>query len=178
MDKALSGFSWLVTARPWITLLVLVIATIALAAGASLRAAPQETASALPQGSPITEALADIEELFAESGEVRVVTLLFRGDALTPGGLSQMSGLLGAIAGDPDVSGVLAPENPIVAPSYFLQAALQVQDFGSVTQAQIDSARGAPQIGPFLDMVTGTDSDGTEIAIASIQLLRLSSVVS
>ena len=172
MDKALSGFSWLVTARPWITLLVLVVATVALGMGASLRAAPQETASALPQGSPITEALADIEELFAESGEVRVVTLLFRGDALTPGGLSQMSGLLGAIASDSEVAGLLAPENAIVAPSYFLQAALQVQDFASVTQAQIDSTRDAPQIGPFLDMMTGTDSDGTEIAIASIQLLN------
>ena len=59
-----------------------------------------------------------------------------------------------------------------MAPSSILQFALQVPNFDSVTQAQIDGARAAPEIGPFLDMMTGTDADGTEIAIASIQLLN------
>ena len=149
---------------------MLLVVTVVLGMGSGLRAAPQETAAALPAGSAITEALDEIEEFFGESGEVRVVTLLFRGDALTPDGLSQMSGLLGEIASDSGVSELLAPENPIVAPSFFMQAALQVSNFDSVTQDQINSVRGAPQIGPFLDMMTGTDSDGTEIAIASIQL--------
>lgn len=151
---------------------MLLVATVALGMGSGLRAPPQETAAALPEGSPITDALAEIDELFGESGEVRVVTLLFRGDALTPGGLSQMSELLGAIVSDMEVADLLAPENPIVAPSFILQAALQVPNFDSVSQGQIDAIRGIPEIGPFLDMMTGTDSDGTEIAIASIQLLN------
>ena len=172
MNNILGRFSWLVTVRPWITVLMLLVATVALGMGSGLRAPPQETAAALPEGSPITDALAEIDELFGESGEVRVVTLLFRGDALTPGGLSQMSELLGAIVSDMEVADLLAPENPIVAPSFILQAALQVPNFDSVSQGQIDAIRGIPEIGPFLDMMTGTDSDGTEIAIASIQLLN------
>ncbi len=171
MHNILDGFSRLVTARPWLTLVALLVATVLLGMGSGLRAAPQETASALPQGSAITEAINEIDDSFGAS-EVRVVTLLFRGEALTPSGLSQMSELLGAIASEPEVAALLEHENPIVAPSSILQFALQVPNFDSVTQAQIDGARAAPEIGPFLDMMTGTDSDGTEIAIASIQLLN------
>ena len=171
MHNILDVFSRLVTARPWLTLVALLVATVLLGMGSGLRAAPQETASALPQGSAITDAINEIDDSFGAS-EVRVVTLLFRGEALTPSGLSQMSELLGAIASEPEVAALLGHENPIVAPSSILQFALQVPNFDSVTQAQIDGARAAPEIGPFLDMMTGTDSDGTEIAIASIQLLN------
>ena len=170
MDKILSGFSWLVTVRPWLTLLVLLVVTVFLGFGASLRAPPQETAEALPKGSSITKALTAIEASFGESGEVRVVTLLFRGDALTPVGLSQMSALLGQIASDPQVSRVLSPVDPMFGPSMLVQAMLQVPNFDSVSQAQIDSVLGAPQISALLDATTGVDEDGTKVAIASIHL--------
>ncbi len=169
MNNILSGFSWLVTVRPWVTLLVLLLVTIALGAGTSFRAAPQETAEALPAGSSITKALNAIEESFGAS-EVRVVTLLFRGDAITPDGLSQMSELLGQIASDPQVSGMLSPVDPIFGPSMLLQAVLQVPNFDGVTQAQIDGVLGVPQVSELLDVVTGEDEDGTKVAIASIQL--------
>jgi len=165
----LAGFSWLVTVRPWLTLLALVLVTVVLGFGTSLRAPPQETAEALPKGSSITEALTAIEESFGDS-EVRVVTLLFRGDALTPDGLSQMSVLLGQIASDPQVSGVLSPVDPIFGPSMLVQAMLQVPNFDSVSQAQIDVVLGAPQISALLDATTGVDEDGTKVAIASVQL--------
>ena len=103
MDNALSWFSRLVTVRPWVTLLVLLLLTVALAAGAALREPPPDAAAALPDGSPITEAIAEIEERFGESGEVRVSTLLFRGEALTPDGLSQMDTLIDSIVMDPAV---------------------------------------------------------------------------
>ncbi len=169
MNNILSGFSWLVTVRPWVTLLVLLLVTIALGAGTSFRAAPQETAEALPAGSSITKALNAIEESFGAS-EVRVVTLLFRGDAITPDGLSQMSDLLGQIASDPQVSGMLSPVDPIFGPSMLLRAVLQVPNFDGVTQAQIDGVLGVPQVSELLDVVTGEDEDGTKVAIASIQL--------
>ncbi len=172
MNSILGGFSSLVTVRPWITLLVLLVVTVALGTGASFRAPPQETAEALPKGSSITQALTAIEESFGESGEVRVVTLLFRGDALTPGGLSQMSSLLEQITSDPQVSGVLSPVDPIFGPSMLVQGMLQVPNFDSVTQAQIDAVLGAPQISALLDVTTGVDEDGTQIAIASVQLLN------
>ena len=165
----LAGFSWLVTVRPWLTLLALVLVTFVLGFGTSLRAPPQETAEALPMGSSITKALTAIEESFGDS-EVRVVTLLFRGDALTPDGLSQMSALLGQIASDRQVSGLLSPVDPIFGPSMLVQAMLQVPNFDSVSQAQIDGVLGAPQISALLDATTGVDEDGTKVAIASVQL--------
>ncbi|MYK61170.1 MAG: MMPL family transporter [Chloroflexi bacterium] len=169
MNNMLAGFSWLVTVRPWLTLLALVLVTFVLGFGTSLRAPPQETAEALPMGSSITKALTAIEESFGDS-EVRVVTLLFRGDALTPDGLSQMSALLGQIASDRQVSGLLSPVDPIFGPSMLVQAMLQVPNFDSVSQAQIDGVLGAPQISALLDATTGVDEDGTKVAIASVQL--------
>ena len=172
MNAVLNGFSRLVTARPWITLLVLFVVTVFLGMGSALRAPPLETAAALPEDSGISEAIAEIEENFGDSGEVRVVTLLFRGDAITPVGLTQMSGLLSEIADDDEVSGLLAADNPIVAPSTLLQIALQAPNFDSVSQSDIDAARNAPQIALTLDAMTGTDSEGIDIAIASINLLN------
>ena len=124
----------------------------------------------LPPGHSIANATREIGDLFGDSGEVSVVTLLFRGEALTPGGLSQMSALIDDIAGDPSVGQVLAPANPIVAPAPLIGAALQVDDFESITQAQIDSARQVPQIQGALAAMTGTDTDGTPVAIANIRL--------
>ncbi len=89
MSNLLGRLSWLVTVRPYVTILVLVAITVVLGAGAARRAPPPETASTLPQGNAVAEALDEIDRLFGDSGEESVVTLLFRGDVLTPGGLSQ-----------------------------------------------------------------------------------------
>lgn len=89
--------SGLVTARPYITLLVLLLITVLLGAGATRRAPPPETEATLPQGGAVAMALHEIDDLFRDSGEASVVTLVFRGEALTPGGLSQMDSLLSEI---------------------------------------------------------------------------------
>ena len=172
MSKTLGWLSWLVTVRPYITLIVLLIITVLLAVGATRRAPPTEGADVafLPPGHPIANATREIGDLFGDSGEVSVVTLLFRGEALTPGGLSQMAALIDDIAGDPSVGQVLASANSIVAPAPLIGAALQVDDFESITQAQIDSARQVPQIQGALAAMTGTDTDGTPVAIANIRL--------
>ena len=57
----------------------------------------------LPPGHPIANATQDIDELFGDSSEVSVVTLIFRGEALTPGGLIQMTSLVDEIVSDPNV---------------------------------------------------------------------------
>ncbi len=59
MRNILRGLSWLVTVRPYITLLVLVIITVVLAAGATRRAPPPETEATLPQGSAVAEVLVE-----------------------------------------------------------------------------------------------------------------------
>ncbi|MDE2940815.1 MAG: MMPL family transporter [Chloroflexota bacterium] len=170
MSDILGKLSRLVTVRPWVTLAVLLALTVLFASGASLREPPPELAATLPDGNPVAEALAEIEELFGESGDVRVVTLLFRGDALTPDGLAQMNALLGDIVSEPGVGELLAPADPIFAPSLLVMALLQVESFDSVTQADIDGLRGPPQLLAALDAFTGTDSDGTKVAVASVSL--------
>ncbi len=170
MNKTLGWLSWLVTVRPYITILVLLIITVLLGAGATRRAPPPETAATLPQGSAIAQAMDEIEALFGDSSEASVVTLLFRGEVLTPDGLAQMAALLDDIVSDPSVRELLAPVNPVVAPTSLVMALLQVDNFDSVTRASIDAAPGPPEIKEALAALTGTDTDGTPVAIATIRL--------
>jgi hypothetical protein len=172
MNPALDRLSRLVTARPWVTILVLLILTVVLAAGAARRAPVIEGAALafLPPGNAVAEATREIEERFGDSGEVSVVTLIFRGEALAPGGLAQMDHLTNAIVGAPDVEALLAPRDAVVTPAGLIKAALQVDDLGSLTQAEIDAARGAPEIALALDAMTGVDTDGTPVATATIRL--------
>ena len=160
----------MITVRPWITLFVLVNLTIFLAAGAVRRAPPPDSEAMLPQGSAVTAAIVEIDELFGDAGEANVVTLLFRGNALTPDGLSQMDALIGEIVSDPAVGELLAPVKPVVAPVLLIKAVLQVGSVAPITQAQIDSARGPPEVQQALAAMTGTDRDGTQVAIAVIRL--------
>ena len=172
MNRILDKLSWLVTVRPYITLIILLIVTVALGAGATLRAPLTEGADVafLPPGHIIADATREIDEFFGESNEVSVVTLIFRGDALTPDGLSQMNDLINEIVSDPGVGQLLAPGDPVVAPVHLINAVLQVESLDSVTQAEIDSARSVPQIQGALAAMTGTDTDGTPVAIANIRL--------
>ena len=170
MHNILGWLSWLVTVRPWLTLLVLLIVTVLMGMGSNLRDAPLDTEGTLPRDSDVAMAMAEIDELFGDSGEVRVATLLFRGEALTPDALIQMDGLLAGIASDPDVADILAPSAPFFAPSLLVKAGLQVSSLDGVTQEQIDAARNIPGIGDTLGFMTGTDTDGTSVAIGSIRL--------
>ncbi len=176
MSRALNWLSWLVTVRPWVTLVVIAIVTLVLAAGLAQRAPVAENEAFLPRDSGVAKALEEIETLFGDS-DVVVVTLVFRGEVLTPDGLAQMDGLLGRIVSDPSVGELLPPVDAITAPTLMMKPLLQVTDFDSVTQAQIDAAldhvRATPELHPSrtaLDMMTGTDTDGTPIAVATIRL--------
>ncbi len=171
MNQVLTKFSALITARPWVTVLVIFIVTIALGAGGAVRAPLPSTAETLPDDSPIADAMDEIDELFGDHGEISAVTLIFRGDALTPAGLSQMDDLLNDIVGDPVVQQLLAPDTPVFAPASLIKFVLQVENFGSVTQAQINAVRILPEVQPNLALMTGTDTDGTRVAIGNIRLL-------
>ena len=171
MNNILSVLSRLITARPWITLAVLLMITVLLGAGGTLRAPPPEIAATLPKGSAVADALEQIDDLFEHSGDVRVVTLLFRGEAMTPDGLGQMASLVDDIVREPGVGELLTPSDPVVAPSALVMALLRVDGFESVTQEDIDTLGGPPEILSLLKAMTGTDADGTPIAVASVRLL-------
>ncbi len=170
MSGILGWLSWVVTVRPYVTVLILIIITVLLAAGATRRAPLPDTASTLPDDSAVAAALEELDELFGDSGEANVVTLLFRGDAITPSGLSQMDSLIGDISNDSAVSYLIVQNNPVLSPSLFIAGALRVDGFEAVEQAQIDSVVQAPQIQAAIDAMTGTDTDGTQVTIATIRL--------
>ena len=171
MSRLLDRFSRLVTARPVITILVLILLTVVLAAGTTRRAPPTEGTDVefLPPDSAIRAALLELDEFFGESSDANVVTLVFRGEALTPGGLAQMDALFDGIGSDPGVAQRLVPADPIIAPSLLIEAAGGI-DAASVTQAEIDSVRSIPEIGGALSALTGNDTDGTPVAIATVRL--------
>ncbi|MCQ3803599.1 MAG: MMPL family transporter [bacterium] len=169
MSKILDRLRILVTGYPWITVGILIIITVALGAGSTYRAEPPETAETLPQGSEVAKALDEIQELFGDA-EAHVATLVFRGEALTPEGLSQMDNLISEILDDPSVKDMLAPPDPVFAPSLLVKAVLGVDSLESVTQAEIDSVRSVPGIAEVFDAITGIDTDGTSITIANINL--------
>ncbi len=172
MSWVLEKWSWLITVRPYITITVLLIFTVALGAGGTFRAPPTEGADVafLPTENPVAKATREVKELFSDSGDVKVATLTFRGEALTPDGLSQMSTLLNDIVREPGVGELLAPPNAIVAPSFLIGAALQVDSFESISQAHIDGVRNVPEIQGAIEAMTGTDTDGGPVAIANIRL--------
>ena len=170
MGHPLDRLSWLVTARPYVTIAVVLVVTVALGAGAAFRAPPPSTAETLPEGGAVDRALDEIAAAFGDSGEVSVVTLIFRGDAFTPAGLSQMDGLIGEILSDPGVAALIAPGDSVVAPSSVIKAALGADGFGAVSQAEIDAVRGVPEIQGALAAMGGADVDGGPVSVAVIRL--------
>ena len=148
MSRILDRMSRLITVRPYITLIILLVITLVMGAGATFRAPPTEGADVafLPPGHAIATATEEIDQFFGDSSAVSVVTLIFRGEAITPAGLSQMSTLIDEIVKEPGVGELLAPTNAIVAPSVLIGAALQVDSFESISQAQIDSVHNVPEI--------------------------------
>ncbi len=172
MTRVLDRFSQLVTSRPWITVLVLLMVTVGLGAGASLRDEPTEGASLefLPSDSSYLAAVDELDEFFGEAGDVSVVTLVFRGEAFTPEGLSQMDALVDGITETPAVKALLAPPDPIIAPSLLFEAFGGVSDFGSVTAAEIDAISAVPELAGAFAALSGDDTDGTLVTVSTIRL--------
>ncbi len=172
MNDLLGRLSALVTARPYLTLGVLLVVTVVMAAGAGQRAPIVDgtDVALLPEDGPLATAIHEINDQFEESGDVRLVTLIFRGAAITPDGLAQMQDVLGAILNAPEVNDLLTPTDAVVAPHLILQAVLGVATFDDLTQAEIDAAAGAPEIAPIIGALTGEDSDGNPVAIATVRL--------
>ena len=174
MGRTLDWLSRLVTVRPWVTLAVIAVVTLVFVAGYGLRAPVAEYEAFLPTDSDVAQAMAEVETLFADSADLKVVTIVFRGDVLTPGGLAQMDALLNRIAAEPGVSELLPAIDAVFAPGLLLKPLLQVADFNTVTQDQIDSALGSisavAELQALLELTTGTDSDGTSIGVATVRL--------
>ncbi|MYD27548.1 MAG: MMPL family transporter [Dehalococcoidia bacterium] len=177
MGRVLDALSWVVTVRPAVTLAVVAAITVALGAGIPQRAPQADNEIFLSDDSEVAVALDKLEDRFGESAETASVTLLFRGEALTPEGLAQIDRVIERVTSDERVADVLAAGDAVVAPTEPLAAVLEVEGFGDTTQAEIDAAldrigreRAMAGQRAALDSLTGTDADGTSIAIATIRL--------
>ncbi len=177
MGRVLDGLSWLVTVRPVVTLVMVAAITIALGAGIPQRAPQADNEIFLSDDSDVAVALSKIETLFGESAETSSVTLLFRGEVLTPEGLAQIDRVIERATSDARVADVLAAGDAVASPTEPLAAVLGVEGFADTTQAELEEAldRIAQEGGlagqrAALDALTGTDADGTSVAIATIRL--------
>ena len=170
MGRILERLSWLITVRPYVTLAVILIITVVLAAGAAQRAEIDETDGFLPPDSPIALAMDEISDLFGESGGIITATVMFRGEALTAEALAQMVDLTDRILLEPDVRPLLVSGHQAITPASVIGAALQVDDFSGVSQDAIDQVSAAPEISAALAAMTGSDEDGTSIAVTTIRL--------
>ncbi len=177
MGQLLHALGWLVTVRPRITLAVLVVITVALAAGATQRAPQADNQSFLTEDSAVVAALSKIDTLFGDPAQQVAVTLVFRGPALTPAGLAQIDGVIDTVTSDPRVADLLAAGDEVVAPTRVLAAVLGQDDFADTTQQEVDEAleridsearlAGARAA---LGALVGTDADGSSVAIALVRL--------
>ena len=177
MGRVLDGLSWLVTARPMVTLAVVAVITVALGAGIPQRAPQADNEIFLSDDSDVAVALAKLEALFGESAETASATVVFRGEALTPEGLAQIDHVIERVTSDPRVVDVLAAGEAVASPARPLATVLGVEGFEEITQAEIDGAldrierqMALAEERAALDALTGTDADSTPIAIATIRL--------
>ena len=167
MTRLLDVLSRSITARPIVTLVVLALVTVGLGAGFTRMAPQADTTAFLPEDSRVATANGKIQILFGDTEDTTTARLIFRGNALTPDGLSQIDGALAQITSDPGIAPVLALPNPVFAPTTLFAAALGTNDFASLSQQQIDAA--ASQVP--IDRLVGTDADGTQVAIATVRLI-------
>lgn len=177
LSRLVDYASGAVAARPWITVAVVLAASVLLGGGLTLRAPQAETGTFLPSDSEAARAAETIDELFGGSSDAVVTTVIFRGEALSPPGLVQMDELLDRVAVEPGVARALSTTRAIVAPTSVFGEVLGVDRFDALTQADINSALARMLTDPglirpqtALSEMTGTDSDGTLISVATVWL--------
>ena len=154
-----------VTARPLVTILVLLAVTVGLGAGFTRFAEQADSTVFLPEDSEVARAAERMDALFGGSHDTVSATIIFRGPALTPDGLAQISRTVGEVQADSRVAPLLSGR--IVSVALPLEAALGTDDFASVSQQQVDEATSG---NPALERLVGNDADGTQVTVATVRL--------
>ncbi|MEO1055531.1 MAG: MMPL family transporter [Actinomycetota bacterium] len=160
------------TRRPYVSLATLLVVFFVLAAGLPLTAEQADDFAFLPPSSDIAEADDVLAESFPDSAGLSNVTVIHRGDVLTPAGLAHIDAVTDAAVAEPEVAERLAASSPVVSLAAVFSEALQTDELGEVSQAEIDAAAADPRVSPFVDRLSGETDDGT-IAVTRIQLRTL-----
>ena len=140
MSKVFEAFAEMVTARPRLALAALAFFAIALGSGMGIVGEQADNTVFLPGDSEVAQASDSLSDLFPDSAGLTGVTILHRGDTLTPAGLSQIDAVVAAVVADPAIAGRLAVTDPVVSLAAIYKQALGVGDLGAASQTQIDQA--------------------------------------
>ena len=160
------------TRQPKLALLLLGAITVVLLYGTTLLGPQAGNDAFLPADSDVAQATDTLAEAFPDSAGLTNVTILHRGDFLTPQGLAQIDAVVGASLSEPPVRDRLAVTNPVVSIAGAFKQALGVDDLSTVPQAQIDQVAQQPQFEALIDQLSG-EADGTPLAISSVKLRQL-----
>ena len=176
MSSMFDRFAGAVTGRPATALVALGVVTIGLSAGVPLLADQADNSAFLPDDSDVSVATETLSEEFPDSAGLTTVTILHRGDVLTPEGLAHVDEVVTEVVDDPEVAERLALSNAVVSIADVYQQALQGADLATVTQDQIDSVTETlaadPEQSRVLDALIG-EADGESLAISSVSLRQL-----
>ena len=176
MSRVFSAFAEIVTARPRAALGALAVATVALGAGMGILGEQADNTVFLPDDSEVAIAAGQLSDLFPDSAGLTGITILHRGDALTPEGLAQVDAVVARTVSDPAVAERLAITDPVVSLAPIYKNALGVDDLSTTTQAQIDQATSAlladDMASTALASLSG-EVDGEGLVISRISLREL-----
>ena len=162
----------LVTNRPRAALLILGALTAVLVFGATLLAPQAGNEAFLPADSDVAQATDTLADAFPDSAGLTSVTILHRGDVLTPDGLGHIDAVVAASVSEPTVADRLALTDPVISLAAVFERALGVDDITTVEQAQIDAVAAQPELASLLQNLTG-EADGDGLAISTIKLREL-----
>jgi predicted RND superfamily exporter protein len=176
MSKVFEAFAGMVTARPRLALAALAVLAIALGSGMGIVGEQADNTVFLPGDSEVAQASDSLSDLFPDSAGLAGVTILHRGDTLTPAGLAQIDAVVAAVAADPTIAERLAVTDPVVSLAAIYKQALGISDLGAASQAQIDQATAALSADEgtsgALTRLSG-QADGEGLVISQIKLREL-----
>ena len=161
-----------VTSHPRRALLTLAALTAVLLYGSTLLGPQAGNDAFLPGDSDVAEATATLAEAFPDSAGLTNITIMHRGEFLTPEGLVHIDRVMAASLAEPAVVERLALTDPVVSVAAAFKRALGVDDLSSISQQQIDAVAGQPEFAMLLGNLSG-QADGQPLVISSIKLRSL-----
>ncbi|MEL6893287.1 MAG: MMPL family transporter [Actinomycetota bacterium] len=172
MKRVFDAFASAVTSRPAGALIILAVVTAVLVFGSTLLGPQAGNDAFLPSDSDVAAAGDTLSEAFPDSAGLASVTILHRGEFLTPAGLDQIDRVLGAAVSEPLVGERLALTDPVASVAAAFERALGVDDLASISQAEIDAVAVQPEFAAVLDNLSG-EADGQPLVISTIKLRQL-----
>ncbi|MEM9563334.1 MAG: hypothetical protein AAGA93_11985, partial [Actinomycetota bacterium] len=140
MSRLFTAFADGVTARPRLALGILAVVAIAIGSGMGILGEQADNAVFLPDDSEVARASDQLSELFPDSAGLTGITILHRGDTLSPDGLAHIDAVVAELVAEPLVAERLAVTEPVVSLAAIYGQALGIDDLAGASQAQIDQA--------------------------------------